>query len=142
MTKEAKNTRLPALGNRFLINHEFKDFYSDTQRTMKRIGDIGPESEKYKQAAYHQFAGKQEDYVAPEMYGTPGREGNKNFNRMEYDNVERLDGKEHSKVLKNVLKTKAIDVKDLLKAIKPKDDTYTVQTTDTIVSDRPITRDK
>lgn len=138
--QDNKSKVIPGLFPRFLINHEFKDFWSNIQHAQRRIGDVGEESQAYKDAAFHQFARKPDDFVAPNTYGTIGREDNKNYNRMEYDEVERPDEKDHASVMKSVMKNKEIDVKKLLKAIKPKD-IYTINSTDTIFSDKPITRD-
>lgn len=128
-----------ATGSSFLINHEFHDFYSDIQHSIRRIGDIGPESQKYKDAAFHQFARQQDDFTAPLTYGTLGREDNKNLNRMEYDKVGRPDNKDHASVMKEVSDKRELDVKKLLGILKPKD-IYMVNTTDTEVSFEPIKR--
>jgi hypothetical protein len=131
-------TNLPKVrGSTFLLNHEFKDFWADIQHAIRRLGDVGPESEAYKQAAFHQFAREADDFVAPETYGTMGREDNKNLNRMEYDKVGRPDNKDHASVMKQVNSEKVLDVKKMLSAIKPKDG-WTVNTSDTHVSDKPL----
>lgn len=125
-------------GNTFLINHDFGDWFANVQHGGRRLGDIGPESEKYKDKAFHQLAKEQENFKAPETYGTVGRPDNKNYNRMEYDKVVRHDKKDHESVMKEVMAKQEIDVKKLLKALQPKDDLYTVNSTETVVSDKPI----
>lgn len=124
-------------GSTFLINHEFKDFWSNVQHAMRRLGDVGPESEAYKAAAFHQFARQPDEFIAPETYGTIGRMDNKNYNRMEYDKVGRPDKKDHASVMKEVEGKKILDIGNMLKAIKPKDG-YTVNTSDTMVSDKAL----
>jgi hypothetical protein len=140
--EKAGKTSAPAVlpktrGSTFLINHEFRDFWADIQHAIRRLGDVGPESDAYKDAAFHQLARKQDDFVAPQTYGTIGREDNKNLNRMEYDEVGRPDKKDHASVMKEVNSKKVLDVKKLLKAIKPKDQ-YTVNTSDVYISDEPL----
>jgi hypothetical protein len=76
--------------NNFLIRHEYHDFFTDIQRNTERIGDVGKESDAFTDRAYNQFhdhsfhdlAQNQDSYIPPdEMYGTRGRDKNRNYNR-------------------------------------------------------------
>lgn len=137
--KNKKGIGAVGTGSWFQIKHEFRDFYAEIQHNLKRIGDIGPESKEYLDHAFHQMAMEPDNYVAPPTYGTIGREDNKNLNRMEYDEVVRHDGKAHKDVMAGVNKVKPLSVAQILKAIKPDKD-WTVNTTDTIISDTPYIR--
>jgi hypothetical protein len=95
----------------FLIDHEKRDFYSDVQRNVERIGDVGKVSDDYKKEAFaqyhqkgfHDLANDPDRFTSDDpMRGTNGRENNKNYNRMEYDEVERTDGKAHNEVMEDV----------------------------------------
>lgn len=133
--EEVKGSKLRNHG--FLINHEFRDFYSEIQHAVRRLGDVGPESEAYKDHAYHQFAREPDNFMAPPTYGTIGREDNKNYNRMEYDEVVRHDGHAHKDDMATMAKKKPLTVAQVLKMINPKTK-WTVNTTDTKVTDEPI----
>ena len=96
----------------FVMYYNFRDRFADKQVNPERIGDLGEVSEKFKENArnrdkykaskFHDFAANPEKYTAPDLYGTDGRDGNKNYNRMEYDAVERNDEKSHSDVMNNL----------------------------------------
>lgn len=130
----------------FLINHDKRDFYSDVQRTMERIGDVGKESEGYTKAAYSQFRNKgfndlakdpDQFTVSDPMRGTQGREGNRNYNRMEYDPVERNDDKSHSDVMKKVIdKQVEMGVDYIKNAFKNMG--YTLNTSASAIGSSPI----
>jgi len=132
--------------NNFLIRHEKRDFWSDIQRNVNRIGDVGKESDDFKKRAYEQF--KDHDYHAlaqtqdsfvpeDELYGTRGREKNRNVSRMEYDPVERNDGKEHAEVMKEVDAKTEMNVKQILDAFK-KQGGYTVCSTASAIGAKPV----
>lgn len=131
--------------NNFRINHEYRDFLSDTQRNTERIGDVGKVSDDFKkrgfnafqQHDYHDLAKNQDKFVAPdEMYGTVGREKNRNYNRMEYDQPERNDNKAHEDVMADVNKKIEITVDDILNAFEKQG--YTLNSTASTISDKPI----
>lgn len=95
--------------NNFIMYYNFRDRFADKQTNPERIGDLGEVSDKfkanassrskYKASEFHDFAANPEKYVAPDLYGTDGRYDNKNYNRMEYDDVVRNDSKSHSSVM-------------------------------------------
>lgn len=131
--------------NNFLIKHEYRDFYSQVQRNTERIGDKGKVSDDFLKRARAQFknhdfnklAEEQDKFIAPdEMYGTRGREKNRNYNRMEYDQPERHDGKEQDKLLKDVNDKMPLTADDLLGAFKKQG--YDICTTASAVSADPI----
>lgn len=107
------NSNSQFANSNFLIQYNFRDMYPEKQRNPERIGDIGDVSEKFKKNArgkykatkFHDLAANPEKYVAPEFYGTTGREDNRNYNRMEYDPVERNDDKSHADVMDTLDKT-------------------------------------
>lgn len=107
----------------FGLYYNFKERFPDKQVNPERIGDLGEVSDKFKENArtkyksdsFHDFAGNPEKYVAPDLYGTEGREDNKNYNRMEYDAVERNDNKSHTDVMQSLDKTRDEIVKGLAK---------------------------
>jgi len=137
MTKENKET--PKLTNKgFVVDKQYRDFFSDIQHGQKRIGEVGDVSQEFLDHAFHQLAKDGEGYTAPDGYGTDGRENNKNVNRMEYDKVERHDDKDHKTVLKSVNQKKTLTVKELLGILRPNKDGFTVDTTHTKTGDKPI----
>lgn len=109
-----------------MVKHEHRDFWSDVQRNLPRIGDVGKESDEFKERAYKQFqnteyhnlADIQDDFIPEDhTYGTPGRENNRNYNRMEYD-IERTDGKDADTVKKEVNAKVEMNVKDIVNAFE------------------------
>jgi hypothetical protein len=133
--------------NNFLIRHEFKDFYSQIQRNLPRIGDKGKVSTEFVDRAFKQFqnhdfnklAEIQDEYVAPSAeYGTTGRENNRNYNRMEYDENERHDGKDKETVMKDVDSTVQLTVDKILNAFK--EHGYTLNNSAVAVGTEPITK--
>lgn len=112
--------------NNFMINHEHRDFWSDVQRNLPRIGDVGKESDEFKDRAYKQFQNTEyhnlaeiQDSFIPEdpTAGTPGREKNRNYNRMEYD-IYRTDGKDADTIKKEVNDKVEMNVKDMVNAFE------------------------
>lgn len=132
--------------NNFNLRHEFKDFYSQIQHNMPRIGDKGKVSDEFVERAFKQFqnhdfnklAEIQDEYIAPSAeYGTTGREKNRNYNRMEYDESERHDGKDKETVMQEVDDKIQLTVDKILNAFK--DHGYTVNTSAVAVGYEPIT---
>lgn len=131
--------------NNFLITHEYRDFWSDVQRNTERIGDVGEQSDKFKERAYKQFhehdynkLAKIQDEFTPEdpMYGTVGRPNNRNYNRMEYDPVERNDGKDNDSVKKEVNSKVEMNVNDILNAFE--NNGWTLNNTASTIGTEPI----
>lgn len=131
--------------NNFLIRHEFKDFYSQIQRNLPRIGDKGKVSDEFVDRAFKQFqnhdfnklAEIQDEYIAPSKeYGTTGRENNRNYNRMEYDPIERHDNKDKETVMKEVDDTVQMTVEKIMNAFK--DHGYTLNSSTSAVGFKPI----
>ena len=132
----------------FRINHEYRDFLSDVQRNSERIGDVGKVSDDFKQRGYdmfhqhgyHDLAKNQDKFIAPdEMYGTRGRENNRNYNRMEYDTPERHDGNAHVDVMRDVYAKddkNDINIDNLLHAFEKMG--YTLCSTASAVKEDPI----
>lgn len=130
-----------------MFNSEYGDFYSDVQRNMKRIGDIGDESDDFKKRAYKQFhnhdftklAKIQDEFVASDpRRGSEGREKNRNLNRMEYDFEERTDGHTKEEDLDKVSKKIELKVSEITNAFKKHG--WTLNSTASAVSDKPITQ--
>ena len=74
--------------NNFLVQHEYRDFFSDVQRNWQRIGDVGKESDDFTDRAYKQFhqhnyhdlANTQDEFVAEDpTAGTRNRPNNRNI---------------------------------------------------------------
>jgi hypothetical protein len=130
----------------FLIDHEKRDFFSDVQRNVERIGDLGKVSDGYKKEAFDQFHQKGFHDLAndpdkftmdDEMRGTAGREDNKNYKRMEYDQIERTDSKAHNEVMeKQVNKQIEMHVDDLKDVFSKMG--YTLNKTASAVGSKPI----
>jgi hypothetical protein len=107
----------------FTLYYNFRDRFQEKQINPERIGDIGEVSEKfkenartqYKASSFHDLAANPKKYVAPELYGTDGRDDNRNYNRMEYDPVVRHDDKSHSDVMKTLDSTRDKVIKELSK---------------------------
>lgn len=131
----------------FNVKHEYRDFYADVQRNMKRIGDVGDESDEFLERAYNQFknhdfnklAKIQDKFITEDpIYGTPGRENHRNYNRMEYDYNDRFDDKGKEDVEKEVNDKTELTVNKLLNAFK--DHGWTLNNTATAVGNKPITQ--
>lgn len=110
------NSHLQFGNGNFAIAWNFRDMFPTSgQKNPPRIGDMGEVSEKfvknakdrqkYKQNTFHDLAKDPSKFTAPEFYGTGGRPENRNYNRMEYDPVERNDGKSHADVMETLDKT-------------------------------------
>lgn len=138
MKKDAKDTGPKISDKGFVVDRQYRDFYADIQHGAERIGDVGEESKEFLDKAFHQLAKEQDDYVAPEGYGTDGREDNKNVNRMEYDKVERHDGKDSKSIQKVGANAKELSVKALLGILRPNKDGFTLDTTHSETGDKPI----
>lgn len=130
----------------FRIQHQYKDFFSDVQRNWERVGDVGKQSDDFKDRAYKQFqnhdyhtlAKIQDKFVAADpTEGTPKRDKNRNYTRMEYDTVERNDGKDPDTIKKEVNSKVEMKVKDILNAFKKQG--YTLNTTASAIGAKPIT---
>jgi hypothetical protein len=113
----------------FIINDNNHDFYSNIEKTVKRIGDVGDESDKYKDAAFHQLSDEivQDDYMEENrlqrmQYGSPGRQE-------DFDNS-------HDAVKDDVSKKTELTVDGIRNAFKNPD--YMLDNTETQVSDKPI----
>jgi hypothetical protein len=125
-----------------------RDWFYPTQRSTKRIGDVGEVSDAYTERAYNQFkehsyhklAKIQDEFMAPDpIDGTQGRENNRNYNRMEYDYPTRYDGKGHDEVMKEVEDKQALTVDNILNAFKNQG--YTLNTTASAIGVNPISMD-
>ena len=95
--------------NNFTLYYNFRDRFANTQSNPERIGDIGDVSEKfvknakniqasrtkYKAKKFEDLALDPEKFIAPEWYGDPKKV-------MQYEPVERDDGKAHSDVMKTL----------------------------------------
>lgn len=130
--------------NNFLIRHEHRDFWSDVQRNLPRIGDVGKESDEFKERAYKQFqnteyhnlANIQDEFIPEDpMYGTPGRENNRNYNRMEYD-IYRTDDKGADTVKKEVNDKVEMNVKDMVNVFKQHG--WTLNNTASAIGTEPV----
>lgn len=130
----------------FKVQHQYKDFYSDVQRNWERVGDIGDQSDDFKKRAYKQFqehdyhklAKIQDEFISDEKTeGTPGRDNNRNYTRMEYDPVERTDGKDADTIKKEVNNKVEMTVNDILNAFKKSG--YTLNSTASAIGSEPIT---
>lgn len=131
----------------FNVKHEYRDFFADVQRNLPRIGDVGKESDEFLERAYKQFhnhdfnkLAKIQNKFEPEdpIYGTPGREHTRNYNRMEYDFNDRFDDKGKEDVAKEVEKKTELTVEKVLNAFK--DQGWTLNNTATAVGNKPITQ--
>jgi hypothetical protein len=106
------NTNAQFGNSNFVLYYNFRERFADKQVNPERIGDLGDVSDKfkknamsrdkYKASGFHDFAANPEKYTAPELSGTDGRDNNKNYNRMEYDEVQRNDSKSHSDVMSSL----------------------------------------
>lgn len=131
----------------FNVKHEYRDFFSDVQRNLKRIGDVGEESDDFTDRAYKQFhnhdfkklAKIQDEFVAEDpLYGTPGRPEHRNYNRMEYDYNDRFDDKGKEEVAKEVDDKTEMTVDKILNAFKTQG--WTLNNTATAIGSKPITQ--
>ena len=147
MSDSSIQTSMLAGQTNFNVKHEYRDFYADVQRNMKRIGDVGDESDEFLERAYNQFknhdfnklAKIQDKFITEDpIYGTPGRENNRNYNRMEYDYNDRFDDKGKEDVEKEVADKTELTVNKLLNAFK--DHGWTLNNTATAVGNKPITQ--
>ena len=136
-----------ASNNNFNVKHEYRDFFADVQRNWKRIGDVGEESDEFLERAYKQFhehdfaklAEIQDEFIATDpTAGTPGRENNRNYNRMEYDTPVRDDGKEHAEVMTDVEANAkvAVTVDEILDVFKTQG--WTLNNTASAIGSEPI----
>jgi hypothetical protein len=134
--------------NNFKIQHQYRDFYSDVQRTWERIGDVGEESDAFKDRAYKQFhehdynklAEIQDEFIAEDpTAGTPERPNNRNYNRMEYDALERNDGKDADTIKKEVNAKVEMSVDDIKKAFEQQG--YTLNSSASAIGSQPIIAD-
>lgn len=136
--------------NNFLPRHEWSDLYNQTQVKKPAIGDVGTESDAFVKRAYEQFedhdfnqlAKDQDSFIAADYRrGTPGRANHRNYNRMEYDipkAARGVDKFDNSMDLKDVAEKIELTVSDILNAFEKQG--WTLNTTATAVSDKPITR--
>lgn len=147
MSDSSIQTSMLAGQTNFNVKHEYRDFYADVQRNMKRIGDVGDESDEFLERAYNQFknhdfnklAKIQDKFITEDpIYGTPGRENHRNYNRMEYDYNDRFDDKGKEDVEKEVAEKTELTVNKLLNAFK--DHGWTLNNTATAVGNKPITQ--
>lgn len=147
MSDSSIQTSMLAGQTNFNVKHEYRDFYADVQRNMKRIGDVGDESDEFLERAYNQFknhdfnklAKIQDKFITEDpIYGTPGRENHRNYNRMEYDYNDRFDDKGKEDVEKEVDDKTELTVNKLLNAFK--DHGWTLNNTATAVGNKPITQ--
>ena len=147
MSDSSIQTSMLAGQTNFNVKHEYRDFYADVQRNMKRIGDVGDESDEFLERAYNQFknhdfnklAKIQDKFITEDpIYGTPGRENHRNYNRMEYDYNDRFDDKGKEDVEKEVNDKTELTVNKLLNAFK--DHGWTLNNTATAVGNKPITQ--
>ena len=147
MSDSSIQTSMLAGQTNFNVKHEYRDFYADVQRNMKRIGDVGDESDEFLERAYNQFknhdfnklAKIQDKFITEDpIYGTPGRENHRNYNRMEYDYNDRFDDKGKEDVEKEVADKTELTVNKLLNAFK--DHGWTLNNTATAVGNKPITQ--
>lgn len=147
MSDSSIQTSMLAGQTNFNVKHEYRDFYADVQRNMKRIGDMGDESDEFLERAYNQFknhdfnklAKIQDKFITEDpIYGTPGRENHRNYNRMEYDYNDRFDDKGKEDVEKEVADKTELTVNKLLNAFK--DHGWTLNNTATAVGNKPITQ--
>ena len=147
MSDSSIQTSMLAGQTNFNVKHEYRDFYADVQRNMKRIGDVGDESDEFRERAYNQYknhdfnklAKIQDKFITEDpIYGTPGRENHRNYNRMEYDYNDRFDDKGKEDVEKEVADKTELTVNKLLNAFK--DHGWTLNNTATAVGNKPITQ--
>jgi hypothetical protein len=147
MSDSSIQTSMLAGQTNFNVKHEYRDFYADVQRNMKRIGDVGDESDEFLERAYNQFknhdfnklAKIQDKFITEDpIYGTPGRENHRNYNRMEYDYNDRFDDNGKEDVEKEVADKTELTVNKLLNAFK--DHGWTLNNTATAVGNKPITQ--
>jgi len=131
--------------NNFNIAWSPPDWFQTVQKNFHRNGELGAVSDKFKERAYKQYqahdfnklAEIQDEYVDPDPFaGTPGREKNRDFTRMEYDFQPRHDGKGQDTVLGEVYKKDGIEIKDLLNAFETQG--YTLSTTASAIKWEPI----
>lgn len=115
--------------NNFLIDKQYNEFYSETQRAIKPISEKGKQSKAFKKRAHDQWEqhdfhnlAKVQDQFQPEdhIYGTVGRPNRRNYNRMEYDFNERTDGMSKEEIVKRAHAAQEITEIDPIKAF----DTY------------------
>lgn len=130
--------------NNFLIKHEHRDFWSDVQRNLPRIGDLGKESDEFKERAYKQFhnteyhklADIQDEFIPEDpTYGTIGRENHRNYNRMEYD-IYRTDKNDADTVKKDINNKVEMNVNDIVNAFEKHG--WDINTTASAIGTNPI----
>ena len=131
--------------NNFNISWSPPDWFQQVQKVFKRNGELGEVADEEKERAhkqyqahdFHKLAEIQDEFVNPDPFaGTPGREKNRNYNRMEYDFDERHDGKGQDTVLTDVYKKNELPIKDLLKAFEKQG--YTLCNTASTIKWTPI----
>ncbi len=134
--------------NNFNIAWSPNDWFQAVQKTFHRNGELGEVSDKEKERAYKQYqmhdftelADNQDSWINPDPFaGTPGREKNRNYNRMEYDFPERNDGKGHDEVMGEVYDKQKFTVDNILNAFKKQG--YTLSTSASAIGSEPIVMD-
>jgi hypothetical protein len=139
--------------NNFGVWWNPRDKFYTNQRIYKRIGDVdngeeGDVSDDYKEHAFKQYQEhdfnklkEMQDDMTKKLdpiYGSPERENNRNYSRMEYDFPERNDGKGHTEVMDEVNAKVEMNVKKLQDVIKSKG--YTQNTTASAFGTDPIVK--
>jgi hypothetical protein len=134
--------------NNFNIWWNPNDWFQTVQKNFHRNGELGEISDKEKERAYKQYqmhdftqlADNQDSWINPDPFaGSPGREKNRNFNRMEYDFQPRYDGKGQDTVLDEVYLKQQMTVQTILDAFKKQG--YTLSTAASAIGYEPIVKD-
>lgn len=92
----------------FTLKHQGRDFFRSRQENPERIGDVGKLSEEYVKNArtkfnddkFHDLAKDPGKFVDPETAELYGIEHD--YNHMNYDAVERDDGKGQNEVMEDI----------------------------------------
>ena len=115
------------------ITQDNMDFNSNIEKSMRRIGDVGKESQEYLDAAYNGLAN---DDLQDAFAGEDNR-----LQRMIYDKTindgDAVD-KSHETVKEEISKITEFKVKDILNAFDKNG--FTLDITETHVSDKPIVK--
>jgi hypothetical protein len=116
----------------FIINGNNHDFMSNIAKTVNRIGDVGEESTKYKDAAFQGLSTEevQDDYMEENRLQRM-QYGGEPIRQDEFDNSAEAIKKQVD--AKQIVKTSVDSIRD---AFKNPD--FTLDTTETIVSDEII----
>jgi hypothetical protein len=94
---------------------------------------------QFKNHDFNKLAKIQDKFITEDpIYGTPGRENHRNYNRMEYDYNDRFDDKGKEDVEKEVADKTELTVNKLLNAFK--DHGWALNNTATAVGNKPITQ--